>query len=50
MSLFMLLAVLIHLRPKVHNAANISVSALFFVTCIHLSTINLAVWSFLGTA
>ena len=33
---FMLLAALIHLKPKVHNVATISVFALFFATYIHL--------------
>ena len=39
-SLFMLLAVLFHLKPKVHNVATISAFTLFFVTCIHLWTVN----------
>ena len=39
-SIFMLLAALIHLNPKVHNVATISDFALFFVTCIHLWTVN----------
>ena len=39
-SLFMLLAVLIYLNPKMHNVATISVFVLFFVTCIHLWTVN----------
>ena len=39
-SLIMLLAALIYLKPKVHNVATISTSALFFVTCIHLWTVN----------
>ena len=36
----MLLAALIYLKPKVHNVATISAFALFFVTCIHLWTVN----------
>ena len=39
-SLFMTLAALIYLKPKVHNVATISAFALFFVTCIHLWTVN----------
>ena len=39
-SLIMLLAALIYLKPKVHNVATISAFALFFVTCIHLWTVN----------
>ena len=39
-SLFMLLAALIYLKPKVHNVATISPFALFFDTCIHLWTVN----------
>ena len=39
-SLFMLLAALIYLKPKVHNVATISSFALFFVICIHLWTVN----------
>ena len=39
-SLFMLLAALIYLKPKVHNVATITVFALFFVTCIHLWAVN----------
>ena len=39
-SLFMLLAALIYLKPKVHNVATISAFALFFVACIHLWTVN----------
>ena len=39
-SLIMLLAALVYLKPKVHNAATISAFALFFVTCIHLWTVN----------
>ena len=35
-SLFMLLAALIRLKPKVHNVATISVFVLFFATYIHL--------------
>ena len=38
--LIMLLAALIYLKPKVHNVATISAFALFFVTCIHLWTVN----------
>ena len=37
---FMLLAALIHLKPKVHNVAIISVFALFFATYIHLWTVS----------
>ena len=39
-SLIMLLAALIYLKPKVHDVATISAFALFFVTCIHLWTVN----------
>ena len=39
-SLIMLLAALIYLKPKVHNVATISAFTLFFVTCIHLWTVN----------
>ena len=39
-SLIMLLAALIYLKPKVHNVATISAFALFFVTCIHSWTVN----------
>ena len=39
-SLFMLLAALIFLKSKMHNVATISAFALFFVTCIHLWTVN----------
>ena len=39
-SLFILLAALIHLKPKVHNVATISAFALFFLTCIHFWTVN----------
>ena len=37
---FMLLVALIYLIPKVLNVATISAFALFFVTCIHLWTVN----------
>ena len=36
----MLLATLIHLKPKVHNVATISTFALLSVTCIHSRTVN----------
>ena len=39
-SLFMLLAALNYLKPKMHNVAAISAFALIFVTCIHLWTVN----------
>ena len=39
-SLFMLLAALIYLKPKVHNVATISAFAIFFATCIHLWQVN----------
>ena len=39
-SLIMLLAALIYLKSKVHNVATITAFALFFVTCIHLWTVN----------
>ena len=39
-SLIMLLAALIYLKPKMHNVATISAFALFFLTCIHLWTVN----------
>ena len=39
-SLFMLLAALIYLKPKVDNVATISPFALFFDACIHLWTAN----------
>ena len=39
-SLFMLLAALTYLKPKMHNVATVSAFALFFVTCIHLWTVN----------
>ena len=46
-SLFMLLAALIYLKPKVHNVATISTFALFFATCNHLWTVNWLHSSFL---
>ena len=39
-SLFMLLAALIYLKPKVHNVATISAIVLFFATRINLWTVN----------
>ena len=39
-SLFMLLAALVYLKSKVRNVATVSACALFFVTCIHLWTVN----------
>ena len=39
-SFFMLLATLTSLKPKMHNVATVLAFALFFVTCIHLSTVN----------
>ena len=39
-SLLMLLAALTYLKLKMHNVATISAFALFFVTCIHLWTVN----------
>ena len=39
-SLFMLLAALIYVKPKMNNVATISAFALFFVICIHLWTVN----------
>ena len=39
-SLIMLLAALIYLKPKVYNVATFSAFALFFVTCIDLWTVN----------
>ena len=39
-SLFMLLAALIYLKPKMHNVATISAFVLLFVTYIHLWTVN----------
>ena len=39
-SLFMLLATLIHLKFKLHNAATISFLALFLATCIHSWPVN----------
>ena len=39
-SLFMLLAALIYVKPKMNNVATISAFALFFVTCVHLWTVN----------
>ena len=39
-SLIMVFAALIYLKSKVHNVATISAFVLFFVTCIHLWTVN----------
>ena len=44
-SLFMLLAALIYLKPKVHNVATISAFAIFFA--IHLWQVNWLYKSFL---
>ena len=45
--LFTLLASLIQLKPKVHNVATISASAIFCITCIHLRPVNWLYSSFL---
>ena len=39
-SIFMSLAALIHLKPKVYNVSTISAFPSFFVTCIHLCTVS----------
>ena len=46
--LFMLLAALIHLKPKVHNVATISAFAFFFCYIYSFMDSQLAAWSFLG--